>query len=74
MRGRPIQVGDVVLFRLYNTPEHKFYGNTRKGTVTSIGGTLKKGEKIYWIDTPLEYEPYSLYSMWIRRKEIKKVL
>ena len=74
MRGRPIQVGDVVLFRLYNGAEHKFYGNVRKGTITSISGTLTRGEKIYWIDTPVEYEPYNLHSMWLHRNEIKRVL
>jgi hypothetical protein len=74
MRGKPIQVGDVVLFRLYNKPEHKFYGNVRRGTITRIEQTLTRGVKIYWIDTPVEYEPYNLHSMWIYRKEIKKVL
>ncbi len=74
MRGKPIQAGDIVLFRLYNGAEHKFYGNIRRGTVTKIEGTLTRGVQIYWVETPREYAPYHMCDMWLYRKEIKKVI
>ena len=74
MRGRPIRAGDVVLFRLYNCPNNKSYGNIRRGIVTRVEQTLTRNKKIYWVDTPIEYEPYNLVNFWLHRKEIKRVL
>jgi hypothetical protein len=72
MRGKPIQVGDNVLFRFFNRPSKHFYGNVRRGKITHIGE--KDGVKMYWLDTPAEYEPYNVYETWVLRKEIKRVV
>lgn len=67
MRGKPIQVGNKVLFRLYNTPEKHFYGPLQKGEVIEI---LNVGEeKKYRVSIPEHQYVIRLY-----RKEIKKVL
>jgi hypothetical protein len=71
MRGKPIAIGDTVLFRLYNTPEHKFYGEVRKATVTLI--LEVNGEKRYYIDIPTTRQNVA-YKMWVHRNEIKGVL
>jgi hypothetical protein len=67
MRGKPIQIGDTVIFKLYNTPDKCFYGPSQKGKVVEI---LNVGdEKKYRV-----FVPEHQYIIRLHRKEIKKVL
>jgi len=76
MRGKPIAIGNIVSYRLYNSVEHKFYDDYKRGEVSDIqirkanfdGNQVK--EKMYWV-TPLSMKSQPI---WLFRIEIKRVL
>jgi hypothetical protein len=77
MRGVPLSVDDIVLFRLFNIPDGRFYGDYHRGKIIDIREV--DGKKDYLIDTSYINwnirNPDSLaYPIWIHRKEIIKWL
>jgi hypothetical protein len=67
MRGKPLQIGDTIIYRVYNTPSRHFYGPFEKGIIIDI--QKKNGIKRYYTNN-FTHD----YKMWLWRKEIKKVL
>jgi hypothetical protein len=65
-----ILVGSRVLFRLFNTPEGKFYGDTHTGLVTAIE-TQNNGEKKFTVRYTADFGETTLK---LKRKEIKRIL
>jgi len=77
MRGRPLQVSDIVLFRFYNTPDKHFYGDYHRGKIIDVRET--DGKKNYLIDTSfinwnIRNPDCLAYPIWVQRKEIIKWL
>lgn len=69
-KAGPIKVGDKVQYRLYNTPEKKFYGPTETAEVISIGSDPKTGEKTYTVTWPGHGDD----GLELARKEIVRVV
>jgi hypothetical protein len=76
MKGKPLAIGNMVRYRLYNSVEHKFYDEYRLGVISDIqtknahfDGFMVR-EKMYWV-TPdhMKSQP-----IWLFRREIKKVI
>jgi len=70
MGGRAYGIGDVVVFRLYNFPERKFYGKRKIGRITDI----KVEEPSIECPTGKKYlvEESDSPPMWIKHREIQK--
>lgn len=72
MRGKELQVGDTVLFQLYNSQDHRFYGEVSRGTITEINVHYPTG-KIYNVMSD-RFVCWKDRSMWLHRNEIKRVI
>jgi len=67
---KTIKVGTHVLYRCYNTPSHKFYGEMKQGIVKKIFYD-ESGEKKFEVAHKIgEYE----LTITLHRKEIKAIL
>jgi len=64
-----LKIGDKVLCRFYNTPDHKFYGDYFTGIIEDIF-TNNTGEKIYFVN---KEQPGVHYQVGLHRKEIKRI-
>jgi len=62
-----LKIGDKVLCRYFNTPDHKFYGDYFTGIVENMGKN-NIGEKWYEISKEVGVTTV------LHRKEIKKIL
>jgi|WetSurSiteA1Bulk_404760.scaffolds.fasta_scaffold17078_6 hypothetical protein len=77
MRGKPLAIDDIVLFRFFNAPDGHFYGDYHRGKVIDIRKT--NDGKDYLIDTSfinwnIRNPDCLAYPIWIHRKEIIKWL
>jgi hypothetical protein len=79
MRGRPLQVGDTVLFRLFNTPDKHFYGPIYEGKLVDTR-YVNYSEGYFRTEYKIECEKLRYWNVpssgfiWVRRKEIIKIL
>ncbi len=70
--ARPLTEGDLVMCRLFNLPEGKFYGDTFTGHIVGIGP-----EKYPQFGTPYAYLVHrtdGLPDILLHRKEIRRRL
>jgi hypothetical protein len=63
-----LKIGNKVLCRFYNTPDHKFYGDYFTGIILDIDKN-EKLEKMYYVKKDKDE-----YYVGLHRKEIKKIL
>ena len=68
---KQLKIGSEVLYRYFNQPEKKFYGNIRKGIVRDIFD--HNGEKLFEVEHLIDGTDI-LVSVILHRKEIKSIL
>lgn len=64
--SKKLSEGDIVLCQLYNTPEHKFYGDFFKGIIVDTKDTPQVKYRWYKVKDECGY------TFTLHRKEIKR--
>ena len=65
--------GNTVICCLYNTPEHKHYGDSWKATIVEVDHEHRTGTTL----TPFcvtRFEPDNVRTIWLKRNEILRRL
>ena len=68
---KQLKIGSEILYRYFNKPEKKFYGDLRKGIVRDIFD--HNGEKLFEVEHLIDGTDI-LVSVILHRKEIKSIL
>jgi hypothetical protein len=68
---KQLKIGSEILYRYFNKPEKKFYGDIRKGRVRYIFD--HNGEKLFEVEHLIDGTNI-LVSVTLHRKEIKSIL